>query len=77
MLAVLDRQIELYDAQIRALYLQHPDKDIFDSLPGAGDQAGPQTPRGVRSRSLALYQCSVFTVLCRDGSGDLSIRENA
>lgn len=33
----LDPAIKDFDEQIKALFNQHPDKDIFDSLPGAGD----------------------------------------
>lgn len=42
MLRVLQRQINAYDAQIKALFDQHPDRDIFDSLPGAGPRLAPR-----------------------------------
>jgi transposase len=34
--------IETFDQQIKACYQQHPDKDIFNSLPGAGEVLAPR-----------------------------------
>jgi transposase len=31
-----------YEKQIAQLFAQHPDKDLFDNLPGAGDQLAPR-----------------------------------
>lgn len=42
MLRVLQRQIDAYSAQIKALFDQHPDRDIFGSLPGAGPKLAPR-----------------------------------
>jgi transposase len=42
MLRVLQRQIDAYDALIRELFGQHPDRDLFDSLPGAGPRLAPR-----------------------------------
>ncbi|MBN8457292.1 MAG: IS110 family transposase [Verrucomicrobia bacterium] len=42
MLRVLQRQIDFYDAQIKLLFEQHPDRDIFKSLPGAGPRLAPR-----------------------------------
>ena len=36
MLRVLQNQIEAYRAEIEKLFAQHPDHDLFGSLPGAG-----------------------------------------
>lgn len=34
--------IDQYDAEIEALYAGHPEKSLFDNLPGAGDVMGPR-----------------------------------
>ena len=41
-LNTLETQLETYREQIRLLFNQHPDHDIFDSLPGAGDKLAPR-----------------------------------
>lgn len=41
-LRVLQKQIGEYRAAIEALFSQHPDHDLFDSLPGAGDKLAPR-----------------------------------
>ena len=38
----LNSSIKEFDAELKTLYDQHPDKDIFDSFPGAGDVLGPR-----------------------------------
>lgn len=39
---VLNRAIKSYDQRIAKLFKAHPDRFIFDSLPGAGKQLGPR-----------------------------------
>lgn len=34
--------IDQHDAEIEALYASHPDKSLFDNLPGAGEVLGPR-----------------------------------
>jgi len=34
--------IDQHDAEIEALYASHPEKSLFDNLPGAGDVIGPR-----------------------------------
>ena len=41
-LQVLDKQLAEYRSAIEALFAQHPDHDIFDSLPAAGPKLGPR-----------------------------------
>ena len=41
-LKVLDKQLAQYRQAIQALFQQHPDRDIFGSLPGAGDKTAPR-----------------------------------
>jgi len=38
----LNIAINEFDLEIRSLYNNHPDKDIFDSFPGSGDALGPR-----------------------------------
>jgi transposase len=42
MLRVLQSQIDSYRAQIEKLFPQHPDHDLFGSLPGAGPKIAPR-----------------------------------
>lgn len=39
---VLERQLQEYRQAIEALFAKHPDRDIFGSLPGAGDKLAPR-----------------------------------
>jgi transposase len=41
-LMVLQKRIEQYRKDIEALFAQHPDHDVFDSLPGAGPKIAPR-----------------------------------
>jgi transposase len=41
-LKTLQTQLESYREQIRQLFNQHPDHEIFGSLPGAGDKLAPR-----------------------------------
>ena len=41
-LRVLETQLQEYRAAIEALFDQHPDHDLFGSLPGAGDKLAPR-----------------------------------
>jgi transposase len=42
MLRVLHNQIEAYRTEIEKLFAQHPDHDLFGSLPGAGAKIAPR-----------------------------------
>jgi transposase len=42
MLFALEKQLELYRQKIQALFAQHPDQDLFGSLPGAGPKIAPR-----------------------------------
>jgi hypothetical protein len=39
---VLQSQIDSYRAEIEKLFAQHPDHDLFGSLPGAGPKIAPR-----------------------------------
>ena len=41
-LQALERQLDEYRRQISAAFAQHPDPDIFGSLPGAGEKLAPR-----------------------------------
>src|SRR6201993_1110783 len=42
MLFALEKQLGLYRQKIQALFAQHPDHDLFGSLPGAGPKIAPR-----------------------------------
>lgn len=42
LLQTLEKQIELYRAEIEKLFGQHPDHELFGSLPGAGKKLAPR-----------------------------------
>jgi hypothetical protein len=54
MLRVLQSQIDSYRAQIEKLFAQHPDHDLFGSLPGAGPKIAPRLLGRDRLGPLAL-----------------------
>ena len=41
-LLALERQLEQYRAAIVQLFAEHPDHDLFGSLPGAGEKLAPR-----------------------------------
>jgi hypothetical protein len=41
-LRTLQSQLEAYRAEIERLFAQHPDQELFGSLPGAGDKLAPR-----------------------------------
>ncbi len=41
-LRVLQNQLDQYRSRIEALFAQHPDHDLFGSLPGAGEKLAPR-----------------------------------
>jgi hypothetical protein len=41
-IAQLNSSVEEYDNELKTLYDNHPDKDIFDSFPGSGGALGPR-----------------------------------
>ncbi|MBI1826024.1 MAG: IS110 family transposase [Planctomycetes bacterium] len=41
-LRVLQKQLDQYRAMITKLFAQHPDHDLFGSLPGVGEKLGPR-----------------------------------
>lgn len=42
LLQALDKQLEQYRKEIRRLFNEHPDHDLFGSLPGAGEKLAPR-----------------------------------
>lgn len=42
LLQTLEQQLETYRARIRQLFAQHPDHELFGSLPGAGGKLAPR-----------------------------------
>jgi transposase len=42
MLLLLEEQLQQYRRRIEALFADHPDKDLFGSLPGAGPKLAPR-----------------------------------
>jgi transposase len=41
-IAQLNKTIDEFDMELKAIYDQHPDKFIFDSFPGSGEALGPR-----------------------------------
>jgi transposase len=48
-LKALEKHLSEYRKAIEALFAQHPDRDIFGSLPGAGDKTAPRLAAEVGS----------------------------
>jgi hypothetical protein len=72
-LRVLQTQLEDYRRQIEELFAQHPEHDLFGSLPGADPKIAPRLLVELgedRNRSNPLSPA----MLRRDRSGQLSVR---
>jgi hypothetical protein len=76
LLLTLQTQLEAYRAAIEKLFAQHPDHDLFGSLPGAGDKLAPRllseigADRGQYSEAQAL-QCVAGTAPVSFQSGPI------
>jgi len=63
-LKALNQAISEYDSQIEALYEKHPDREIIESLPGAGPIMGPRLIAALgtnRARFASASELSCFT----------------
>jgi len=83
LLRTLEQQLTEYRARITATFGQHPDHDLFDSLPGAGDKLAPRLLAEIgaeRTRFDSAYglQCvagtAPITVQTGNGKGHQHIR---
>jgi transposase len=75
-LRVLQVQLEDYRRQIEKLFAQHPDHDLFGSLPGAGPKIAPRLLAEVgadrhRFESAQALQCHAGTAPISYQSGPL------
>ena len=72
----LSQQLKLYRKQIEALFQQHPDQDLFGSLPGAKQMLAPRLLGAVgndpeRYGSQQVLQCIAGTAPVSYDSGQL------
>jgi transposase len=77
LLCVLGQQLKLYRKQIEALFREHPDHDLFGSLPGAKKVLAPRLLAAVggdpdRYGSHEVLQCIAGTAPISYQSGQLS-----
>jgi transposase len=73
-LRVLQVQLEAYRQQIEKLFAQHPDHDLFGSLPGAGPKIAPRLLSELGSGSPSVRLSAGPAMLCRNRPGQLPIR---
>lgn len=71
-------RLDEYQKEIERLFDQHPDSDIFKSLPGAGDKSGPRLLAEMgdnreRYRDRKNLQCEVGTAPVTEKSGKTKI----
>jgi transposase len=77
MLRLIERQLAVYRTRIEALFAQHPDHDLFASLPGAGPKLAPRLlseiggDRG-RFEDAESMQCYAGTAPVSFQSGQIS-----
>ena len=69
-------QLDEYQKEISRLFNQHPDSDIFKSLPGSGDKSGPRLLAEMgdnreRYSDRSELQCVVGTAPITDKSGKM------
>jgi transposase len=76
LLRTLGQQLALYRKQIEALFEDHPDHDLFGSLPGARKVLGPRLLGFVGIDPKPLRQPRSASGLCRDCACVLSIRQH-
>jgi transposase len=69
-LLALDEQLELYRTRIRELYEQHPDHELFGSLPGLGDKLAPRML--AESGADAERFCDTQELQCVAGTAPIS-----
>jgi transposase len=77
LLRTLGQQLELYRQQIEALFENHPDHDLFGSLPGAKKMLAPRLLAGIgadpaRYGSPQVLQCFAGTAPVSFQSGKIS-----
>ena len=78
LLQALEKQLQEYREEIRRLFNEHPDHDLFGSLPGAGDKLAPRLLSEMGSdRSLfkdaQALQCYVGTAPVTHESGQIHV----
>jgi transposase len=76
-LRAVDQQLEQYSKQIQALFKEHPDHDLFGSLPGAKKVLGPRLLGAIgtdpdRYGSHNVLQCFAGTAPIRYQSGQIN-----
>ena len=76
LLQALDKQLEEYRKEIRRLFNEHPDHDLFGSLPGAGEKLAPRLLSEMGSdrtlfQSAQALQCYVGTAPVSFQSGQI------
>ena len=76
LLQTLDKQLEEYRQEIRRLFNEHPDHDLFGSLPGAGEKLAPRLLSELGSdrslfESAQALQCYVGTAPVSFQSGQV------
>jgi transposase len=78
-LLTLEEQLRLYRSRIRELFEQHPDHEIFSSLPGLGDKLAPRMlaecagePRGGPSEGTKSPEQPISARGTRRNSGSTS-----
>ncbi len=77
MLQMLSRQLDEYRAAIETLFQQHPDHDLFGSLPGAGRQTGPTADERVGNGPGTLRHTAIAAMSGGHGPGEFSERADS
>ena len=74
LLQALEAQLQAYRKEIERLFAQHPDHDLFGSLPGAGAKLAPRAAERDWCGPLALPKRSIPAMLRWNRPGELPIR---
>jgi transposase len=72
MLRVLQNQLQDYRAQIEKLFAEHPDSDLFGSLPGAGAKLAPRLLSEIGSDRSLLADAQALQ--CLSGAAPVSFQ---
>ncbi len=76
LLKALQLQLDQYREQIEALFQQHPDHDLFGSLPGAAQTLAPRLLGEIGGDPQRFADTETLQCVMRHGPGQFSIRSN-
>lgn len=75
LLQTIEQQLEAYRERITATFAQHPDHDLFGSLPGAGEKLAPRLLAEIGANRAEFARAE--SLQCLGGTAPLTIKSGA